>query len=321
MLEEQSKAQDLAKEGKYEEAIELFNIAIKKGSISAISDLGVLYEKMKDYEKSIKCYEKASILGVGTATYNLGLDYQEGRGVEVDLDYASKLFYRAIKQGCCHANYKIASYIYDLKDEKNYKKAFNLVKDGIELDSDYLSNSCMWLLGKFYVYGIGTKINKKKALKCFLECAHSGDEYAMYEAALILSKKKYIKRKEINLMLNLLDEATNKEHEDAPVLMSCIFDEGKLVKRDREKALYYLSIGLDRDSWYACLTLIDFCLSGNYIDKKLDKEDAYKSVLHFLINCSNIEDYSESYNYLKNKYKNSLDWEKLEKKAEAFIDV
>ncbi len=321
MLEEQSKAQDLAKEGKYEEAIELFNIAIKKGSTSAISDLGVVYEKMKDYEKSIKCYEKASILGVGTATYNLGLDYQEGRGVDVDLDYASKLFYRAIKQGCCHANYKIASDIYDLKDEKNYKKAFNLVKEGIELDSDYLHNGCMWLLGIFYEHGIGTKINKKKALKCFLECAHSGDEYAMYKAAFILSQKKCITRKEINLMLNLLDEATNKEHEDAPVLMACIYDEGKLVKRDREKALHYLFIGIDRDSWYAWLTYIDFCLSGNYIDIKLDKEHAYNVLLCFLVECNNIEDYSDSYNYLKNKYKNSLDWEKLEKKAKAFIDV
>ncbi len=315
MVEERNKGIELAEQGKYEEAIELLNIAIDKGSIKAINDLGVVYELMKDYEKSVKCYEKASILGIGHGTYNLGLDYEKGRGVEVDLDYSKKLFEIAVKQGCCHANYAVALAISKSHDEKNYKRAFKLAKDGIELDDDYLENPCMWLLGTYYEEGIGTKINKKKALKCYLKCAYSGDYYAMYRAAFILYKKKHLRKKEINLMLNLLEEAIEKGHKDAPVLMATIFNEGKFVEKKYKIAFHYLLIGLHRDSWYAVLTYIDFCLSGNYIDQKLDKEMAYKSALYFLVKCDNFQFYSKSYSYLRKKYVNSLEWEELERDA------
>lgn len=315
MAEERNKGVELAKQGKYKEAIELLNIAIDKGSTAAISDLGVVYELMKDYEKSVKCYEKASILGVGTATYNLGLDYEKGRGVEVDLDYSKKLFEIAVKQGCCHANYEVALGISKSQDKTNYKRAFKLAKDGIELNNDYLENPCMWLLGTYYEEGIGTKINKKKALKCYLKCGDFGDYYAMYDAAFLLFKKKHIKKKEINLMLNLLEEAVEKGHEDAPVLMATIFNEGKFVEKNYKIAFHYLLIGLHRDSWYATLTYIDFCLSGNYIDQKLDKEMAYKSALYFLVKCDNFQFYSNSYSYLRKKYVNSLNWEELERDA------
>ena len=252
MIEERNEGVELAQQGKYEEAIELLSIAIDKGSTAAISDLGVVYELMKDYEKSVKCYEKASILGVGYGTYNLGLDYEQGRGVKVDLDYSKKLFEIAVKQGCCHANYEVALGISESQDKKNYKRAFKLAKDGIKLNNDYLENPCMWLLGRYYEEGIGTKINKKKALKCYLKCGDFGDEYAMYNAASLLSQKKHLKSKEIDFMLKLLEKAIDDDIEEAVVLMATIFNEGKIKgKKSKVAADYYRYKKYYGGSWYS----------------------------------------------------------------------
>ena len=66
--------------------------AAEKGDADAQNNLGVIYERTGDYEKSLFWYKQAADNGSVTALVNLGKMYQYGRGSKVDANKASKLY-------------------------------------------------------------------------------------------------------------------------------------------------------------------------------------------------------------------------------------
>jgi TPR repeat protein len=123
----------------YARAVSFYRVAIEKGSLFAMANLGLLYanglgvaqdyaearkwcEKgaelgepgamnclgilyyrgwgvTQNYSEARSWYEKGSALGDATATYNLGLIYERGRGVAIDREQARKLYQKAADAG------------------------------------------------------------------------------------------------------------------------------------------------------------------------------------------------------------------------------
>ncbi|MBR2275716.1 MAG: sel1 repeat family protein, partial [Lachnospiraceae bacterium] len=66
--------------------------------------LGRINEALEEYESALSYYEKAVEQGSDLGRLALGMLYQKGRGVEVDLDKALELYEEAEKNGCVEVN-------------------------------------------------------------------------------------------------------------------------------------------------------------------------------------------------------------------------
>ncbi|MBR5086171.1 MAG: sel1 repeat family protein [Muribaculaceae bacterium] len=132
-------------EGNYEEAVEYFEAAQKKGDLRATHNLAVCYAEGKGVDKSLtmafKLYEKAAKKGYVDSQVALGEMYKNAYGCKQDYKKAIKWFEKAAKQG----------------------------------DSD-----AMYLIGVCYYYGgYGIKKDLKKAKEWIAKSAALGNETAI----------------------------------------------------------------------------------------------------------------------------------------------
>ena len=107
----------------------------------ALYYLGSIYIKEKDFNKALKYLQKSSDQGHPKASFNLGLMYLQGIGVEKDLNKAREYFGKASALG-------------------DPKASFNL--------------------GLMYLQGIGVEKDLNKALEYFGKAADQGHEEALY---------------------------------------------------------------------------------------------------------------------------------------------
>jgi TPR repeat protein len=87
----------------YEMARILFERAAQQGDVTAMYNLGVMYEKglgvEQSYEKAFEHYEQAAHLGYVKAQYNLGVLYYNGDGMEQNIAKAKEWLTKAKAQG------------------------------------------------------------------------------------------------------------------------------------------------------------------------------------------------------------------------------
>ena len=99
--------------GDYKTALTIFEDLAKKGDIDAQYNLGLMYDNgrgvKQDYKKAFEWYEKAANQGYASAQNNLGVMYGNGYGVREDKKIAKEWFGKAcdggVQNGCDY--YKI----------------------------------------------------------------------------------------------------------------------------------------------------------------------------------------------------------------------
>ena len=88
-----------------------------KGKPGSQYNLGLLYQEGKgvrqDYSKAIEWYEKSANQGYSDAQYNLGLLYQEGKGVRQDYPKAIKWYEKSANQGYSSAQHALGVIYYN----------------------------------------------------------------------------------------------------------------------------------------------------------------------------------------------------------------
>jgi TPR repeat protein len=89
--------------GDYATAVREFRPLAEQGDASAQYNLGVMYENGRgvpqDYAAAVGWYRKAAEQGEAYAQYNLGVMYDNGRGVPQDYVHAHKWFNLAATSG------------------------------------------------------------------------------------------------------------------------------------------------------------------------------------------------------------------------------
>ena len=79
-------------EGDYKTALKEWQSLADQGNASAQYNLGLMYDNgrgvLKDYKQAAKWYQKAADQGLADAQYNLGVMYTNGEGVPKDLSKA-----------------------------------------------------------------------------------------------------------------------------------------------------------------------------------------------------------------------------------------
>ncbi len=99
------------KAGDYKKALELFKPLAEQGDAIAQYNLGLMYDNGRgvpqDYAEAMKWYRKAAEQGHPSSQNNLGLMYDNGRGVPQDYAEAMKWYRKAAEQGFAKSQYNL----------------------------------------------------------------------------------------------------------------------------------------------------------------------------------------------------------------------
>lgn len=176
------KANELAKEGKYEEAMQTY--LKEKNNPWCQVNIGVLYEKgqgvAQDYKKAIEWYKKAADQGDEVAMRNIGLSYWEGSGVPKNCDEAMKWLKLATEKGDVNAMKCIAACYTDPDYKIDYDEYRKWLNKAINAGDEY----AMFLTGMDYLEGVrGAKQNYIKAYEWFSKAAEKNSPEAQCELA------------------------------------------------------------------------------------------------------------------------------------------
>lgn len=152
----------LAKDGKYEEALEILLPLAESGDKNSQNDIGVVYEKLKDYEQSARWYK---LCDNELSTENLLKHYDRKR-----VKFTAEEYIYACNKLIDYGNengYLYLSYIYqnNNKGVENHKKAFEILLKGlINCESTV---GLIFELGYLLERGIGCEVDNYKSHKCY----------------------------------------------------------------------------------------------------------------------------------------------------------
>jgi len=91
--------------------LENLKVLAEQGVAEAQHNLGLRYENGRgvpqDYEEAVKWYRKAAEQGIAASQFNLGVSYENGRGVPQDFEEAVKWYRKAAERGVAAAQFTL----------------------------------------------------------------------------------------------------------------------------------------------------------------------------------------------------------------------
>ena len=172
----------------YANAIKHFEIAAKKEHPDACFRLGFIYDSStspnvtKDDVKAAGYYKVAATHGDMYAQYNLGLMYDNGRGVNKDVKEAARLYKLAADQGHASSQFCLGyDYEKGIGVEQNYTEAIKYYK--LAADQGHAGAQCN--LGLMYKNGQGVSQSYTEAVRLYKLSADQGNMYAQNNLGLM----------------------------------------------------------------------------------------------------------------------------------------
>lgn len=163
-----------------------YNMSIELGNHLALHGLGMLYYNQKKYDKAKEIFEKGVEKGESNSISMLGAIYENGFGVDTDLNKAIDLY----KEGINMNNSSCMSSLADIymkkseheKEDQEIRKyrnmAIRLYERAIDLDDSYAADVLSAIYsGESYPYPKDKpEVNKSKAFELQLvECVMTGN--------------------------------------------------------------------------------------------------------------------------------------------------
>jgi TPR repeat protein len=160
----------------YAKAASLFRRAADAGNARAQFELGLMYDDGKgmsqDYKQAMAWYEKAAAQGNAPAQYNLGVLYNLGHGVAEDPKQAASWYEKAAAQGFAPAQTNLGLLYHEGRGvEQDYKKALALYEKAAEQGITRVRTN----LGILHAEGQGTAQDYAEAYKWWALDKENGD--------------------------------------------------------------------------------------------------------------------------------------------------
>lgn len=153
--------------------------------LDALYDEGLELQRSGSPEDAIQRFREAAERGHGPAAFELGEAYNEGRGVDQDLNAGAKWINAAAARGERRAQYSVGAAYYNGNNvEQDYVRAANYLTDAAK--QDYAP--AQYLLAECYVNGRGVTRNLAWAARWYGKAAEQGDadgafSYGVMQAA------------------------------------------------------------------------------------------------------------------------------------------
>lgn len=156
-----------------ETALKCFLRAAALGSVPAMVNAGMLYERKEQYDEALKLYEKAAAAGSTDGAYNIAMMYLAGRGVRKDPGKARELLQQLYDSGMRGMT---CLWLGDFEREgvfgaPNYDKALLYYEDGMQDGCGACFNQAWYM----FVTGQGVEKDAELGLRCFHRAAELGD--------------------------------------------------------------------------------------------------------------------------------------------------
>lgn len=211
--------------GEYETALKLWLPLAKQGNAVAQHNLGVIYENGKgvplDYSEAFQWYLKAAESDYAPSQINLGRMYDSGTGVGLDHRVARRWYLKAAEQGVAEAQYNIG--FKSLEGEgiaQDYNEAERWFRRAA---SQGLANA-QYALGNMYREGLGVTKDYKAAARWYTLAAEQGN----YRGQALLGAM-YIDgqgvTQDYNIALKWLTLAAEQGHADSYYLRGMIYQD------------------------------------------------------------------------------------------------
>lgn len=185
------KAKIQEENGQFQQALQTYIEASRKGSPEADFRLGLIYETgendiKQDYKLAMSYYMNAANYGHTKAMANLGNMYYNGLGTQQNLQEALRYFQKAAEKDNAAATNSLG--VMYLKGEgglpKNSNKALAYFQKAAFLGDVTAYNN----LGNMYYNGIGVSEDKAKAFEYYRKAAMRKNPEAMYKVAIMYEK-------------------------------------------------------------------------------------------------------------------------------------
>ena len=230
----------------YDQAFELFTKSIEYDHIKTYGDLGEYYcsfDYNESYKMAIDWYEEAAKQGdveagnwLAKICSKYGILYYIGDGVEIDKDYAFKLFLKAAEYGSAEATCQ-ASFML-LNQAENNEEIGGMVFEGFKIAAEQSENSDIKkmansLLGHCYAKGIGIEQNHELAEHHW---QLGSDPNGWDLDVMWLPPKSQLAKEMLDISLGIHFE--NKDLESAKELINQAFEDAKGVEKGFKKVSF-----------------------------------------------------------------------------------
>ena len=138
------------KKGDYMQAFRSFKALADKGDIIAQRNLGLMYQQGKgvnrDNDKALHLFEMSAEKKNAAAQLNMGWIYQKGQGVNKDIDRAKSWYHKAAAQGSAEAQFILGNIYYEEEGDNALQKAYFWIYAANE--NGYPKNDALKLVGQ-----------------------------------------------------------------------------------------------------------------------------------------------------------------------------
>ena len=216
----------------------------------------------KATEAAFKWLEQSAIAGNKYAQHNLANMFCYGTGTQKDLSKAFLWYSEAARLGMRFADYALAQmYYYGSGVEQNIELAQEYYRKALFAFLSYdKDEKLLYKIGRMYYCGLGTKVDKPKAMKYLSESAEHGNMQAKRIVAQELLSGEYIPQ-DIPRGLAMLTECSDSGDTSAACKLGKVYFKGEYVPADHDRAERYLKIAVAANNRDAIYTLAKLYLS------------------------------------------------------------
>ncbi len=242
----------------------------------------------QDYQKAAEWFELSAEKKYKYAQYSLGALYHRGQGVEQDLGKAFELYLKSAKQGFPYADFEVAKMFRDgigtdkdeSKSEQHFKKAFQ----GFELlEKSSHDDKIQYRLGWMLQNGIGTDQDIPRAKEYYAKSEKLGNIFSGFALAKLILKEENPKPEELQKAIEFLrsvadsDDASELKSikSSATYLLGKLLLDGKIVSKDINQAVRYLTMSAEENNQWANYQLGKLFLQGKEMPKDTEKAIKY----------------------------------------------
>lgn len=246
-----------------------------QGDDDATYNLGLRYHigdgVEQDFIKAKQYYERAAKHNHPNALCNLGIMYSQGHGVDPDVQLGALLIRQAADQGQPNAQLTIAGMYFNGEGvEQDYVKAFQYYELA---DLNGLSDAKI-SMGYMYLDGVGVKKDEQRAAELFEQMAARGNTPAQF----LVGKRAFQGRgtddgqPDYERAAYWLTKAADGGDAEAMVMMSTMYMEGSGVEQNDHKAIVMLGRAALAGDNNALAQLVEYnhFLNGNLASLERD---------------------------------------------------
>ncbi|MBQ6211283.1 MAG: sel1 repeat family protein, partial [Ruminococcus sp.] len=227
----------------------------------------------KEPDTAFTWLEKSAMADNKYSQHTLGNMYCYGIGTARDLSQAFDFYSKAARKGMPYSDYALAQmYHYGKGVEQNEKLAHEHYSKALSAFLMYdKDDKLLYKIGRMYYAGLGTDVDKPKALKYLVESAKQGNMQAKRIVAQELISGEYIPQ-DIPRGLTMLTECADKGDTSAAYKLGKIYFKGEYMPADYDKAEKYLSATVSDNNRDAVYQLAKLYMT----DEKYDIKKAIK---------------------------------------------